>query len=117
MPAGRLAVLPGRGATVGAALVSHPLVDMVSFTGGYATGDAVARAAGAKKTLMELGGNGAVIVLPDADVESAAGAIVSGAFGAAGQNCLSVQRVYAAPEVADQLLDLVVARRRAVGGR
>ena len=119
VPAGRLAVLPGRGATVGAALVSHPLVDMVSFTGGYATGDAVARAAGAKKTLMELGGNGAVIVLPDADVESAAGAIVSGAFGAAGQNCLSVQRVYAAPEVADQLLDLVVARaeRLVVGSK
>ena len=76
VPAGRLAVLPGRGATVGAALVGHPLVDMVSFTGGYATGDAVARAAGAKKTLMELGGNGAVIVLPDADVERAAKAIV-----------------------------------------
>ena len=71
---GRRAGGSGRGAPrprghVGAALVSHPLVDMVSFTGGYATGDAVARAAGAKKTLMELGGNGAVIVLPDADVE------------------------------------------------
>ena len=117
VPAGRLAVLPGRGATVGAALVSHPLVDMVSFTGGYATGDAVARAAGAKKTLMELGGNGAVIVLPDADVESAASAIVSGAFGAAGQNCLSVQRVYAAPEVADQLRRPRGRGRRAAGGR
>ena len=119
VPAGRLAVLPGRGATVGAALVSHPLVDMVSFTGGYATGDAVARTAGAKKTLMELGGNGAVIVLPDADVERAAQAVVDGAFGAAGQNCLSVQRVYAAPEVADLLLDLVVAgaERLVVGSK
>jgi glyceraldehyde-3-phosphate dehydrogenase (NADP+) len=107
-PGDRLAVLPGRGATVGTALVGHPLVDMVSFTGGYATGDAVARTAGAKKTLMELGGNGAVIVLPDAEVERAAQAIVDGAFGASGQNCLSVQRVYAAPELVDRLIDEVV---------
>ena len=119
VPAGRLAVLPGRGATVGAALVGHPLVDMVSFTGGFATGDAVARTAGAKKTLMELGGNGAVIVLPDADLERAAQAVVDGAFGAAGQNCLSVQRVYAAPEVADLLVELVVAgaERLVVGSK
>ena len=119
VPAGRLAVLPGRGATVGAALVGHPLVDMVSFTGGYATGDAVARTAGAKKTLMELGGNGAVIVLSDADIERAAQAVVDGAFGAAGQNCLSVQRVYAAPEVLDLLVDLVVERveRLVVGSK
>jgi acyl-CoA reductase-like NAD-dependent aldehyde dehydrogenase len=119
VPGDRLAVLPGRGATVGAALVGHPLVDMVSFTGGYATGDAVARTAGAKKTLMELGGNGAVIVLPDADLERAGQAIVDGAFGAAGQNCLSVQRVYAAPELVDRLADLVVegAERLVVGSK
>ena len=61
VPGQRLAVVPGRGATVGAAMVSHPLVDMVSFTGGYATEDAIAREAGAKKTLMELGGIGAVL--------------------------------------------------------
>ena len=119
VPGGRLAVLPGRGTTVGAALVGHPLVDMVSFTGGYATGDAVARSAGAKKTLMELGGNGAVIVLPDADVERAAQAVVDGAFGAAGQNCLSVQRVYAAPELVDLFVGLVVERaeRLVVGSK
>ena len=119
VPADRLAVLPGRGARVGAALVGHALVDMVSFTGGYDTGNAVARAAGAKKTLMELGGNGAVIVLPDADVERAAAAVVGGAFGAAGQNCLSVQRVFVAPELLDRLLDLVVEQteRLVVGSK
>ncbi len=119
VPGDRIAVLPGRGATVGAALVGHPLVDMVSFTGGYATGNAVARAAGAKKTLMELGGNGAVIVLPDADVERAAHAVVDGAFGAAGQNCLSVQRVLVAAELVDTLVDLVVqgTQRLVVGSK
>jgi glyceraldehyde-3-phosphate dehydrogenase (NADP+) len=107
VPAGRLAVLPGR-REVGAALVEHPLVDLVSFTGGHDTGNAVARAAGAKKTLMELGGNGAVLVLADADLERAAEAIVDGAFGNAGQNCLSVQRVHIAADRFAETVDLVV---------
>jgi glyceraldehyde-3-phosphate dehydrogenase (NADP+) len=114
VPADRIAVLPGRGATVGAALVGHPMVDMVSFTGGWTTGNAVASAAGAKKTLMELGGNGAVVVLSDADVRRAADAIVDGAFGNAGQNCLSVQRVFVASELADDLVELVVERTQAL---
>jgi acyl-CoA reductase-like NAD-dependent aldehyde dehydrogenase len=110
VPADRVAVLPGRGATVGAALVGHPRVDLVSFTGGYSTGNAIAATAGAKKTLMELGGNGAVVVLPDADVRRAAQAVVDGAFGNAGQNCLSVQRVFVARELADELVELVGQR-------
>ncbi|MEO5665792.1 MAG: aldehyde dehydrogenase family protein [Nocardioides sp.] len=108
VPADRVAVLPGRGATVGAALVAHPRVDLVSFTGGYATGNAVAATAGAKKTVMELGGNGTVLVLPDADVRRAARAVVDGAFGNAGQNCLSVQRVFVAHELLDELIERVV---------
>jgi glyceraldehyde-3-phosphate dehydrogenase (NADP+) len=108
VPADRLAVLPGRGATVGATLVSHPGVDMVSFTGGQATGNVVAAGAGAKKTLMELGGIGTVVVLPDADVHRAARAVVDGAFGNAGQNCLSVQRVFVARELLHELVALVV---------
>ena len=108
VPADRVAVLPGRGATVGAALVAHPRVDLVSFTGGFATGNAIAATAGAKKTVMELGGNGTVLVLPDADVRRAAEAIVEGAFGNAGQNCLSVQRVFVARGLLDELVEHVV---------
>lgn len=108
VPTDRVAVLPGRGATVGAALVGHPRVDLVSFTGGYATGNAIAATAGAKKTLMELGGNGTVVVLQDADVRRAAQAVVDGAFGNAGQNCLSVQRVFVARAIVDELTELVV---------
>jgi acyl-CoA reductase-like NAD-dependent aldehyde dehydrogenase len=110
VPADRIAVLPGRGATIGAALVRHPRVDLVSFTGGYSTGNAIAATAGAKKTVMELGGNGAVVVLPDADVHRVAQAVVDGAFGNAGQNCLSVQRVFVARELVDELVELVVQR-------
>ena len=112
VPADRIAVLPSRGVAAGAALVSHPLVDMVSFTGGWTSGNAVARAAGAKKTLMELGGLGAVIVLRDAHLHQAAAAVVDGAFGNTGQNCLSVQRVFVARERSGELLDLVVRGTR-----
>lgn len=112
VPADRLAVVPSRGVQAGAALVSHPLVDMVSFTGGWTSGNAVARAAGAKKTLMELGGLGTVLVLGDAHLHQAAAAIVDGAFGNTGQNCLSVQRVFVARERAAELLDLVVRGTR-----
>jgi glyceraldehyde-3-phosphate dehydrogenase (NADP+) len=108
VPADRVAVLPGRGATVGAALVAHPRVDLISFTGGVATGNAIAATAGAKKTVMELGGIGTVLVLPDADVRHAAQAVVDGAFGNAGQNCLSVQRVFVARELFDEVIERVV---------
>lgn len=112
VPADRIAVLPSRGPAAAEALVSHPLVDMVSFTGGWTSGNAVARAAGAKKTLMELGGLGTVIVLRDARLHQAAAAIVDGAFGNTGQNCLSVQRVFVARERLAELLDTVVRGTR-----
>ncbi|MFD5316730.1 aldehyde dehydrogenase family protein [Streptomyces sp. NPDC127098] len=119
VPAGRLAVLPGAGARAGRALVGHPLVDLVSFTGGHRTGAAVARAAGAKKTLMELGGNNCVLVLADADPARAARAVVEGAFGVAGQNCLSVQRALVAAESFDDFLaeTLAATGRLRVGSK
>ena len=112
LPQRLLAVLPGHGRTTGSAVVSHPHVDLVSFTGGRATGEAVARAAGAKKTLMELGGNCAVVVLEDAECETAATAVVDGAFGCAGQNCVSVQRVFVADQIYESFLDEVLRLTR-----
>ncbi|MBA2809592.1 aldehyde dehydrogenase family protein [Streptomyces sp. KM273126] len=114
VPADRFAVVPGSGSRAGRALAGHPLVDLVSFTGGPGTGDAVARAAGAKKTLMELGGNNAVLVLADADWRLAARAVVEGAFGVAGQNCLSVQRVFVAAPLARRFIEQVAAGARAL---
>ena len=108
VPAERFAIVPGSGSSAGRALVGHPLVDLVSFTGGYRTGNEVARIAGAKKTLMELGGNNAVLVLADADRELAARAVVAGAFGVAGQNCLSVQRVYVDARIAVRFIEDVM---------
>ena len=78
------------------ALVAHPLVRAVSFTGGTAGGDALARAAGAKKFVAELGSNAANIVMADADAADAAKQIAAAAFEASGQQCISAQRVLVA---------------------
>ena len=93
LPEGVLQVITGEGSEIGPVLVGDPRVRLVTFTGGKATGEAISRQAGLKKLSMELGSNAPVIVLPDADLELALSASVSGAFWAAGQNCLHVQRL------------------------
>jgi acyl-CoA reductase-like NAD-dependent aldehyde dehydrogenase len=93
LPPKALQLVPGRGPT-GEALVSHPGVDLVNFTGGGVAATAVIRTAGLKRTTMELGGNAAVIVHEDADWEKAATACVPAAYGISGQSCVSLQRLY-----------------------
>ncbi len=93
LPASVLQVVTGEGSEVGEILVSDPRVRLVSFTGGKATGERIIKQAGLKKFSMELGSNAPVIVMDDADLEAALAANVSGAFWAAGQNCLHVQRL------------------------
>jgi glyceraldehyde-3-phosphate dehydrogenase (NADP+) len=105
LPPGRLNVVTGRGRELGDALVSDPRVRMVTFTGGIETGGRIARAAGLKKTSMELGSNSPVIVMPDAALERAVAAIADGAFAQAGQNCLAVQRVLVHEAVYDAFRD------------
>ncbi len=106
VPAARLSVICG-GAEIGSALVSHPDVAVVSFTGGTHTAESIVSSAGVKKMLMELGGNNATIVCADADLDLAVAKITDAAFGVAGQNCLSVQRVYAERAVFDELLERI----------
>ena len=93
VPSGRIAAIV-TGPGVAEALVTDDQIDLISFTGGPRTAGRIAAVAGAKKILSELGGNNATIVCADADPIDAADAIVAGSFGVAGQNCLSVQRVY-----------------------
>ena len=99
LPPQVLNVVTGPGGEVGAALVSDPRVRMVSFTGGVEAGLEVTRTAGLKKIGMELGSNSPVVVLADCDLEEAVESCVSGAFWAAGQNCIGVQRIYVEEEV------------------
>jgi len=94
LPAEILQVLTGSGVALGRVLVPDERVRMVSLTGGMDAGREVARLAGIKKTGMELGSNSPVIVWNDAELDWAVESCVSGAFWAAGQNCIGVQRLY-----------------------
>lgn len=101
LPEKVLSVITGRGSEIGDALVTHPDIRMVSFTGGLQAGEEIARKAGLKKLGMELGSNSPAIVLEDADLDDAVESTVSGAFWAAGQNCLGVQRIYIQESIMD----------------
>ena len=108
LPSGRLNVVTGSGEALGPTLVTDPRVRVVTFTGGVATGQEIARMAGIKKLSMELGSNSPVIVLADADLHRAVPAVVSGAFAQAGQNCLGVQRVFVHDAVYDLFRQKIV---------
>lgn len=104
LPAGVLNVITGQGRAIGDHLVSHPLVNMVAFTGSSRVGKRIALLAGMKPLLLELGGKDAAIVLEDADLRLAAQHIVSGAFSFSGQRCTAVKRILVMESVADKLI-------------
>jgi acyl-CoA reductase-like NAD-dependent aldehyde dehydrogenase len=112
-PAGLFNVVTGDRETA-LALVSHPMVRAVSFTGGTAGGEALARAAGAKKFVAELGSNAANIVLADADLAVAATKIAGAGFEASGQQCISAQRILVQRSALDAFLPLLVAAAQAL---
>lgn len=91
------------------ALVAARDVRMVSFTGGFSTGEAITRTAGIKRLSMELGGNAPVIVCADADLTLAVESCVSGSFWAAGQNCIGTQRIFVHESMFDQFQAAFVA--------
>ena len=110
LPPGVFNMVVGSGSIVGEAIVHSPAIRAVSFTGSNEVGGALytkAAARGAKVT-CEMGGKNAVIVMPDADLEKAAVAIHSGAFGSTGQRCTATSRVIALPSVKDGLLERLV---------
>jgi phenylacetaldehyde dehydrogenase len=93
LPAGVVNVVTGTGPVVGQALLAHPGVDKVAFTGSTAVGRQVAAAAGVKPVTMELGGNAAHIVFEDADVEQAVGAVIKAFVFNTGQFCMGGPRL------------------------
>jgi acyl-CoA reductase-like NAD-dependent aldehyde dehydrogenase len=107
-PAGVLNVTAGRGSEIGDAFVEHPVPGVISFTGSTEVGSHIASLAGSqiKDTALELGGNNAVIVLEDADLEQAADAAVFGKFLHQGQICMSANRLLVHEDVHDEFLRL-----------
>ena len=113
-PKGVVNVIAGRGESVGAPLVSHPRVRMVSLTGDVATGQKVLSAAATnlKRTHLELGGKAPVIVFDDADLEAVVAGVRTFGFYNAGQDCTAACRVYAGAKIYDRLVaDLGAAVR------
>ena len=106
-PPGAVSLVFGDG-EIGRALVSHRDVDAIAFVGSQNTAEAIVRAAGLKRTLIEASGNGPQIVLDDALLPAAAEAAVYGASFAAGQCCVATERLLVHESVHDELLELVL---------
>jgi succinate-semialdehyde dehydrogenase/glutarate-semialdehyde dehydrogenase len=113
-PPGAVNVVTGDGPTVGEAIVSHPGVDAVGATGSPQTGDRIARLAGAKPVLLELGGNCPAIVFADADVDMAIGRMISGCFANAGQICDSTERIIVHESLHDRVVEGLVKGAEAI---
>jgi len=112
LPDGVLNVVTGRGSVIGDALVGHPDVRRVAFTGSTAVGRGVASlAAGSlKRVSLELGGSDPVIVCADADVDAAVKAVIIGRYWNAGQACLGCKRVFVHDSVYDSFVSELVSR-------
>jgi 1-pyrroline dehydrogenase len=109
-PPGVLNVITGEGRVVGAAIVRHPGVAMVSLTGDTATGKEIARLASetVKRVHLELGGKAPVVVFDDADLEAVNQGIKIGGFFNSGQDCTAATRILAGPRIYDDLLASLV---------
>ena len=112
LPAGVLNLVPGRGRVVGEAIVTHPEVDLVSFTGSTQVGARVAARAATtlKRVALELGGKSASLVLPDADLATAVNATVDSATLNTGQTCSAWTRLLVPQEAYDDAYQLACAR-------
>jgi 1-pyrroline dehydrogenase len=110
IPPGVLNVITGDGEPVGAGIVRHPDVRLVSLTGDVATGKVVARAAAdtLKRVHLELGGKAPVLVFDDADPAAVAESVRLAAFWNSGQDCTAASRIVAGPKVYDKLLEELV---------
>jgi aldehyde dehydrogenase (NAD+) len=115
-PPGVLNVVPGFGKTAGAALVDHPDVDKVTFTGSPVVGRQILRGAAGnlKRVTLELGGKSANIIFPDADVNAAVKAAGSGIFFNSGQVCSAGSRILVHESIHDEVVERLVARARAI---
>jgi aldehyde dehydrogenase (NAD+) len=112
LPPGLLSVVIGSGSDIGDAMVSHPTPRVVSFTGSTPVGKGIAQKAGLKKLSLELGGNGPLVVLDDADLGYAVDAAVFGKFFHQGQVCMITNRIVVDDSVHDEFVDRYVERVR-----
>ena len=116
LPAGLFNLVMGSGATIGDALVSHPAVNAITFTGSVETGRRIAAAAigNMPRMQMEMGSKNALVVMDDADLDLAVACAVNGAFGGTGQKCTASSRLIVHDAVHDAFVEKLVAATRAL---
>jgi betaine-aldehyde dehydrogenase len=116
VPKGVVSVLPGKGSIVGDALVRHPLVRKVSFTGGTETGKHIARIAADKlmPLTLELGGKSPTIVFDDADLDHAVNGVLFGIFSSSGESCIAGSRLFVHRAVHGKFLNMLLEKTKAL---
>jgi betaine-aldehyde dehydrogenase len=116
VPPGVFNVVPGAGGKIGDALVTHPLVRMVSFTGGTEVGRRISELAGKKiiPAVLELGGKSPHIIFADADLNAAAEAATVAIFEGTGQSCTAGSRLFVERSVYDKVISMIIERARAL---
>jgi aldehyde dehydrogenase (NAD+) len=116
LPPGVLNVVPGFGKTAGAALVNHPDVDKITFTGSPMVGRQILQGAAGnlKRVTLELGGKSANIIFPDADLDAAVRAAGSGIFFNTGQVCSAGSRILVHKDIHDEVVERLVARAKSI---
>nr|WP_321330094.1 aldehyde dehydrogenase [Alcaligenes faecalis] len=116
LPPGLLSVLPGKGSVVGNAIVQHPLVKKISFTGGTSTGRQLAHIAAERLigTSLELGGKSPTVVLEDADLDLAVNGVIYGIFSSSGQACIAGARLFVHANVYEAFMQRLVAKTQAL---
>lgn len=112
VPAGVINIVHGGGTEVGMALVEHPDVDLISFTGSTGVGKKISEIASKtlKRVSLELGGKNAQIVMDDANLDLALDGVLWGAFGTTGQRCTATSRLIIHEKVYDKFLNMVINR-------
>jgi putative phosphonoacetaldehyde dehydrogenase len=113
LPPPMLSVVTGDPREIADELLTNDKVDLVTFTGGVAIGKHIARTAGYRRVVLELGGNDPIIVMEDADLDEASTLAVQGSYKNSGQRCTAVKRMLVHASVAARFTDLVVDKTRA----
>ena len=114
LPPQMLSVITGDPGEIADDMLTHPDVDLVTFTGGVSIGKYIASKAIYKRQVLELGGNDPIIVMEDADLEEAATLAVSGSYKNSGQRCTAIKRMLVQESVADRFVELLVAKTEAI---
>ena len=113
LPGPMLSVITGDPREIADELITNPMIDLITFTGGVAIGKYIAARAGYRRMVLELGGNDPIIVMDDADLDEASTLAVNGSYKNSGQRCTAVKRMLVHSKVARRFTDLVVDKTRA----